>query len=339
MKAAVFYGKNDLRVEERPIAPIKENEVLVRVHACGICGTDVHIFCGDEGCAQTPPNTVLGHEFAGEVVECGEHVTGLARGDKVCVDPNKLCGACEFCRRGIGHFCTAMTGIGTTVDGGFAEYCTVPASQVYKVADSLSYEQAAMTEPVSCCLHGIELCNIKCGDTVMVIGCGMIGLILLQLAKLSGASNIIAVEPVEAKRMHALRLGADIALDPMSQDIAAVLKERGLEQVDAVIECVGRPETIEQAISLAGKYSTVMMFGLTKPDAKIAVKPFEIFKKEITLKSSFINPYTFPAAIKLIESGKLDVSSMVYKTEPLSELPSILADGKRRSAGKYIITM
>ena len=165
------------------------------------------------------------------------------------------------------------------------------------------------------------------------------GLILLQLAKLSGASNIIAVEPVEAKRMHALRLGADIALDPMSQDIAAVLKERGLEQVDAVIECVGRPETIEQAISLAGKYSTVMMFGLTKPDAKIAVKPCEIFKKEITLKSSFINPYTFPAAIKLIESGKLDVSSMVYKTEPLSELPSILADGKRRSAGKYIITM
>ena len=99
------------------------------------------------------------------------------------------------------------------------------------------------------------------------------------------------------------------------------------------------PETIEQAISLAGKYSTVMMFGLTKPDAEISVKPFEIFKKEITLKSSYINPYTFPAAIKLIESGKLDVSSMIYKTEPLTELPSILSDGKRRGAGKYIITM
>ena len=112
-----------------------------------------------------------------------------------------------------------------------------------------------------------------------------------------------------------------------------------MEQADVVIECVGRPETIEQAIALAGKYSTVMMFGLTKPDAEISVKPFEIFKKEITLKSSYINPYTFPAAIKLIESGKLDVSSMIYKTEPLEELPSILADGKRRGAGKYIITM
>ena len=339
MKAAVFYGKNDLRVEERDVPEIGRNDVLVRVHACGICGTDVHIFCGDEGAAPTPENTVLGHEFAGEVVNVGAGVKSAALGDKVCVDPNKLCGSCEFCRRGIGHFCTDITGIGTTVDGGFAEYCAVPASQVYKVTESLSFEQAAMTEPVSCCLHGIELCNIKCGATVTVIGCGMIGLIMLQLARLSGAANIIAIEPIKEKREQALKLGADTALDPKADNITDALKKQGLEQVDVVIECVGRPETIEQAIALAGKYSTVMMFGLTKPDAEISVKPFEIFKKEITLKSSYINPYTFPAAIKLIESGKLDVSSMIYKTEPLEELPSILADGKRRGAGKYIITM
>ena len=146
-------------------------------------------------------------------------------------------------------------------------------------------------------------------------------------------------KPIKEKREQALKLGADIALDPKADNITEALKKQGLEQVDVVIECVGRPETIEQAIALAGKYSTVMMFGLTKPDAEISVKPFEIFKKEITLKSSYINPYTFPAAIKLIESGKLDVSSMIYKTEPLTELPSILSDGKRRGAGKYIITM
>lgn len=154
----------------------------------------------------------------------------------------------------------------------------------------------------------------------------------------SGAANIIAIEPIKEKREQALKLGADTALDPKADNISEILKSRA-EQVDVVIECVGRPETIEQAIALAGKYSTVMMFGLTKPDAEISVKPFEIFKKEITLKSSYINPYTFPAAIKLIESGKLDVSSMIYETEPLTELPSILADGKRRGAGKYIITM
>lgn len=103
MKAAVFYGKNDIRIEEREIPGIKQNEVLVRVHACGICGTDVHIFCGDEGAAPTPSNTVLGHEFAGEAVRVGKNVKSIAVGDKVCIDPNKLCGSCEFCRRGIGH--------------------------------------------------------------------------------------------------------------------------------------------------------------------------------------------------------------------------------------------
>ncbi len=339
MKSAVFYGKEDLRVEERKVPKIKDDEVLIRVHACGICGTDAHIFCGDEGAAPTPANTVLGHEFAGEVAYVGSAVKNIQVGDKVCVDPNKLCGTCEFCRKGIGHFCTDMIGIGTTVDGGFSEFCVAPISQVYKVSDLLSYEAAAMTEPVSCCLHGIELCNIKCGDTVVIIGCGMIGLLMLQLAKLSGAGTVIAVETISQKRKQALQLGADIAVNPSEQNLSEFLSSMKINQVDVVIECVGKTATIEQAIEIAGNYSTVMMFGLTEPNAKIAVKPFEIFKKEITLRSSFINPYTFPNAINLIENGKIDVSSMIYKTEPLSELPNILSDSVRRAAGKYIITM
>lgn len=337
MKAAVFYEKEDLRVEERPMPKIGADEVLVRVHACGICGTDAHIFCGDEGAAPTPAGTVLGHEFAGEVVELGANVTHLKVGDKVCVDPNKLCGQCEFCHRGIGHFCTDMIGIGTTVDGGFAEYCAAPVSQVYKVADTLSYDAAAMTEPVSCCIHGIELCSIKCGSTVAVIGCGMIGLLMLQLAKLSGAAKIVAIEPVAEKRAHAEKLGADVTIDPTAEDVAQALAAHGITQLDTVIECVGKTSTIEQAIEIAGKYSTVMMFGLTAPAAEMKIKPFEIFKKEITLRSSYINPYTFPQAIALIESGKIDVTSMIHETAPLSELPAILADAKRRSAGKFII--
>lgn len=339
MKAAVFYEKNVLKIEERPIPQISDNDVLVRVHACGICGTDVNIFCGDEGAAKTPPGTILGHEFAGEVVKVGKNVRGISDGDKVSIDPNKLCGQCEYCRKGIGHFCTGMIGIGTTVDGGFAEYCAVPASQTYRVPKEMSFEQAAMAEPVSCCLHGIELCNIKHGSTVAVIGCGMIGLIMTQLAKLSGAAKIIAVEPVEAKRNKALKLGADIVIDPFSVDIVAALKNAGCTQIDTVIECVGKIQTIQQAIAIAGKYSVVMMYGLTAPDDEIKLKPFEFFKKEITLKSSYINPYTFPAAISLLESGKLDVSSMIYKKAPLSELPEILADPKKLSAGKYIIVI
>ena len=176
MKAAVFYGKEDLRVEEIAIPSVGDDEVLLKVKACGICGTDLHIFDGDEGAAPTPAGTVLGHEFAGEVIEVGKNVVGVKPGDRVCVDPNKLCNTCDYCREGVGHFCENMVGIGTTVHGGFAEYCCVPESQVYKFSDRITYAQAAMTEPVACCLHGIEMCDIAPGSTVVVIGGGMIGL-------------------------------------------------------------------------------------------------------------------------------------------------------------------
>ncbi len=339
MKAVVFYGKNDVRFEDRPVPKIKDNEVLLRVHACGICGTDVHIFGGDEGAAKTPANTVLGHEFAGEVVEVGKSVTGISVGDHAAADPNVLCGGCDFCRKGIGHFCEHMTGIGTTVDGGFAEYCAVPASQIQLMPKALPFVEAAMTEPVSCCLHGIDLCNIKLGSTVAVIGCGMIGLLMLRLSILSGAAKVIAIEPVMEKREQAMKLGATLCVDPTATDVSKYLSEQGITQVDTVIECVGLKATIEQAISIAGKYSTVMMFGLTKPDDTISVKPFELFKKEIVLKASYINPYTFSPAAAMIQSGRLHLDSMIGGTAPLSELPEILGDPKRRSLGKIVITM
>ena len=338
MKAAVFYGKNDLHVEEIEKPHAQKGEVVVRVKACGICGTDVHIFSGDEGAAPTPPGTVLGHEFAGVVESVGEGVRSVAPGSRVCIDPNKLCGECAYCKSGIGHFCENMIGIGTTVNGGFAEYCVVPESQVYTIADGTSFEKAAMTEPVSCCLHGIDMCDIECGGTVLVIGGGMIGLIMLQLAKLRGAAEIVLIEPVAEKRDLAKKLGADLCIDPTAEDAEAVLTKNGISRVGTVIECVGKPGTMAQAIRLAGKKSTVMLFGLTKPDDTIAIKPFELFKKEIVLKVSYINPYTQKRAISLIDSGKINVSSMVYKTAPVEELPAILSDPKERSKGKFIIT-
>lgn len=339
MKAAVFYRKNDLRIEEIPIPEISADEVLIKVHACGICGTDLHIFDGDEGAAPTPAGTVLGHEFSGEVIKTGELVKTVSVGDTVCVDPNKLCGYCDYCRGGIGHFCENIVGIGTTVNGGFEEYCRVPQSQVYPFPKSISFEKAAMTEPVACCLHGVDMCDISCGGTVLIIGGGMIGLIMLQLAKLRGASVVALSEPIKEKRELAARLGADIVIDPFNEDLAGKLKEHNIKRVGTVIESAGRPSAIEQAIQVAGNKSTVMMFGLTKPDETITVKPFEIFKKEITLKSSYINPYTHRRALNMIVSGKLDVSSMIYRTAGLEELPGILADKKARGAGKYIIKL
>ncbi len=337
MKAAVFYGKHDLRISDIEIPTPKDNEVLVNVKACGICGTDVHIYEGDEGAAATPVGTALGHEFSGIITAIGKNVKSVEVGDRVCVDPNQLCNECYYCKSGIGHFCENIIGIGTTVNGGFAEYCAVPESQVYKVSDETSYEEAAMTEPVACCLHGIDMCDISCGDTVLVMGGGMIGLIMLQLAKLKGAAKIILSEPVAEKREQGLALGADLCIDPINENISRVLAENGISRINTVIECVGRPSTMEQAISLAGKKSTVMFFGLTKPEEKINIKPFELFKKEIVLKASFINPYTQKRALDLIASGKVDVSSMIYKHASLNELNSILSDPVLRSKGKFII--
>lgn len=337
MKAGVFYGKHDVRIEEIAKPEPKRGEVLVKVMACGICGTDVHIFNGDEGCAQSPSGTVLGHEFAGVIESVGEGVTAFRAGDRVCVDPNKMCGDCYYCKSGLGHFCENMKGIGTVVNGGFAEYCAVPQSQAYKLADGTSFERGAMSEPLACCLHGIDMSNISCGDTVMIIGGGMIGMLMLQLARISGAGKQIMLEPVAEKQAQAKALGADICLDPLTQDVKAELAKAGIDRISTVIECVGKKSTMAQAIDLAGKKATVMLFGLTSPDDEIAVKPFSVFKKELTITASFINPYTQKRAVELIDSGKVDVSSMVYRLAPLSELPSILADGKERAKGKFII--
>ncbi|WP_314061960.1 zinc-dependent alcohol dehydrogenase family protein [uncultured Vagococcus sp.] len=337
MKSAVFYGEKKLSVEERKRPVVSMGEVLIEVKACGICGTDVHIFEGDEGAAPTPENTVLGHEFAGIVTEIGEGVKELRVGDRVAVDPNALCGSCYFCQRGEGHYCEHMVGTGTTVDGGFSQFCLVTPKQLYLLAETTSFSQGAMAEPLSCCIHGVDLCQIKTGDTVVVVGGGMIGLLNLQLAKLSGASTIILIEPIEEKRQQGLSLGATLTIDPFSENPKDVLSSRQIKNVQVVIECVGRPETIKQSIELAGKQGMVMMFGLTKPDEEITIKPFEFFQKEITLKSSFINPYTMGRAIDLINQGRVDVASMIEEVVPLENLPEILGNQKLRSKGKYIV--
>lgn len=338
MKSAVFYGKHDLRVEESAMPKVGAEDVLIQVKACGICGTDVHIYEGDKGAAEVTPPTILGHEFSGVVAEIGANVTGVKVGDRVCIDPNCYCGKCDFCRNGIAHYCTDMIGYGTTVNGGFAEYCSVNQRQVYKLGDNTTFEQGAMTEPVACCLHGMDMCNIQPGSSVVVIGGGMIGLLMLQLARLAGAARTALLEPVESKREVAKKLGADVCIDPIHENVKAVLAANGMNWVNTVIECVGRTSTIEQAIDIVGNKGTVMMFGLTKPDDTISLKPFEVFQKEIELKASFINPYTQKRALELIDSGRLDVSSMVYAVAGLDELADILSKPELRAKGKYIIS-
>ena len=338
MKSAVFYGKHDLRVEEHPMPEVGPHDVLIQVEACGVCGTDVHIYEGDKGAAEVTPPTILGHEFSGVIREVGSEVKKYKAGDRVCIDPNCYCGACDPCRNGVAHFCENMMGDGTTVNGGFAEYCAVDERQVYLLGENTTFEQGAMAEPVACCLHGIDMCEIQPGQQVVIIGGGMIGLLMLQLAKLAGAAKVALLEPVENKREVGRKLGADVCIDPVKEDVKERLAENGMDWVNVVIECVGRPSTIEQAIEIAGNKAVVMMFGLTKPDEEIAVKPFQVFQKELVLKASYINPYTQKRALDLINSGRLDVSSMVYEVCSLDKLEEILSRPEVRAKGKYVIS-
>lgn len=335
MKAAVFHGKHDVRVENVPIPEVKDNEVLVKVAYCGVCGTDVHIFEGDKGCAEVHPPCILGHEFAGTIVKLGKSVTSRAKGDRVTVDPNVLCDSCKYCLEAKGHFCTHMTGIGTTTNGGFAEYVAVPAKQTHLVNANTPLETAAMTEPLACCLHGMDMCEIKAGDRVAVIGAGMIGLIMIQLARLSGATKIVAIEPVEKKRADAIKAGADEAFAPSDKTD----EELCAYDFNCVIECAGLTSTISRAIAIAGKKAIVMMFGLTKPDDEVAIKPYDLFVKELTLKTSYINPYTQERALQLIESGRVDVKSMACDPIPLEKLADVLGDAKLRAQGKFIVKL
>lgn len=336
MKAAVYHGPGDLRVEEVPVRKLKDNEVKIQVKYCGICGTDIHIFHGDGGCCDVTPPLVPGHEFSGVVAEVGAGVKTVKVGDRVTGDPNDMCGECYFCKNGMQHFCKNNIGIGTTVDGGFAEYVIMREKQVYKVSDDLSFIEAAMTEPISCCLHGIDLCNIKAGDTVLVIGGGPIGMIMMQLAENAGASKVIMSEPVEEKREQALKLGATKTIDPLHEDVEAVLAEY-CENVNVVIECVGNVHTQADAVRFAGKGATIMYFGLASPEESFPIRPDDIFKKELHITSSYINPYSFERAIQILESGTVELESLITNVVPLDDIADVFTKPEYRRTGKVMI--
>lgn len=335
MKAAIFLGKGLLEVRELLIPEPDEDEVRIKVLACGICGTDVHIYEGNDGASSCSPPAILGHEYAGVIDKIGGNVTGYEIGDLVCVDPNFPCGECSFCRNGVSHFCENMIGYGNKRPGGFAQYSCVNKKQIYKA--SVSPNVAAMTEPISCCLHGIDLSNIKTGDVVAIIGGGFIGSLMIQLSKLAGASKIVLIEPVVEKRDIGLQLGADICIDPANSDVSAELRNLGILQINVVIECVGRVSTMQQAIEIAGNCATVLLFGLSGRDDTMCVNPYNLFKKEATIKASYINPVTFDRSLALLNNGKIDTQTMIAGEVGLSDLKTILATPEMREKGKWLL--
>ena len=337
MKAARFYEKGKLVIDEVPVQEPGDHDVVIKIRYCGVCGTDVHIFGGEKGSAEVHPPVILGHELSGDVDRVGKGVTRFKKGDRVSADPNSYCGKCYFCANGKKHLCTDMKGLGTAVDGGFAEYVTVPEETVYPIAEGVSYEAAAMTEPISCCLHGFDMTEVRMGDTVMIVGTGNIGLIMVQLARHAGADKIIAVEPNPVRREKAIHLGADFGIDPMKDDTAKILAEHGIVNVDKVIDCAGRTSTAEYAVEFAGRGATVMLFGRTGPDDVMGLKPFTVFQKELTIKGSFVNPDTFERAGRLIGSGIIRTEEIISDIIDLDDIQRVFEERLYAKDGKVLI--
>ena len=325
MKASRFLGNKTFAVTDLPTPHAGPGELVLRNQVCGVCGTDVHIYHGEPGSADVNPPVVLGHEYSGEVVEVGEGVTGFAVGDHVTVDPNIYCGHCAYCQNGKKQLCPSMEAIGVTRDGGFAQYSRIPASQAFKLEPTVPWEAAAMAEPLACCLHGIDLAGIQVGDKVCVVGGGAIGLLMVQLAKLSGASQIVLSEPNEKRRQVGLQLGANAALDPTrpdSQEVFAQVLDGG---ANVVIECVGNVPAVKSAFQFAGKGATVLLFSVPKVDATFDLPLFDVYKKELTIKGSFVNPDTHARAVALINSGKVDFGPIITHRFTLDQLPEAIA--------------
>lgn len=325
MKASRFLGNKTFAVADLPTPHAGPGELVLRNQVCGVCGTDVHIYHGEPGSADVNPPVVLGHEYSGEVVEVGEGVTGFAVGDHVTVDPNIYCGHCAYCQNGKKQLCPSMEAIGVTRDGGFAQYSLIPAAQAFKLEPTVPWEAAAMAEPLACCLHGIDLAGIQVGDKVCVVGGGAIGLLMVQLAKLSGASQIVLSEPNEKRRQVGLQLGANTALDPTRPDAQEAFAQVLGGGANVVIECVGNVPAVKSAFQFAGKGATVLLFSVPKVDATFDLPLFDVYKKELTIKGSFVNPDTHARAVALINSGKVDFGPIITHRFTLDQLPEAIA--------------
>lgn len=321
MKGTFFLGGGEFETRTMASHDLADNEVLVKVSACGVCGTDVHIFHGDKGSAEVDPPVILGHEISGIVERIGNKVSRLKPGDHVALDPNIYCGECHYCRIGKKQLCMNLQAIGVTRNGGFADYCYAPESQCFLLSDEVPLDEGAMAEPLACCIHGMDRLGLKHGETVCVIGGGAIGLLMVQLSRLGGASTIILSEPVEERRRVGLSVGADYAIDPTSQDIGKEVRRiLGKSGADCVIECVGNVKAIEQAFQVADKGAKLLLFSVPKAGSEYALILDDVYRKELTIVGSMINPDTHQRAVDLINSRKIELRKLITHHFPHEKL-------------------
>ncbi|MFC1577347.1 zinc-dependent dehydrogenase [Candidatus Omnitrophota bacterium] len=311
MRVAMYYNNNDVRLEDLPKPRIKSGELLVRVEASGLCGTDVM-----EWYRIKKAPLVLGHEIAGEVVSAGDGVDRYKAGDRVAASHHVPCGKCHYCQRAHETVCDTLRET-KFYPGGFSEFVRLPsinvASGVYRLPDEVSYEEATFIEPLACVLRAQRAAGVRAGDTVLVMGSGISGLLHIKLARANGASRIIATDVVEYRIKAAENSGADAAI-PADRDVPGEIKKaNGGRLADVVVVCAGAKTANVQALSCVDRGGTILFFASSKEDFDLPVSVNHLFwRNEITLTSSYAgSPQDHLDAMELIRSRKIDVKDMI----------------------------
>jgi L-iditol 2-dehydrogenase len=324
LKAALFDGKSGLEVGSVPKPVVDEHEVLIRTKVAGICGSDLHIFTGQWAPSGPDGPLILGHELSGVVEDVGERVEGIEAGSLVTIEPNIICGECFFCRTSERtHLCEnrKVVGFSPGYGGGFAEYCKAPARNVYPVPEGLDPEAAALAEPVGCAIRGIDNSGLHSGERVVVIGAGPMGLILVQLLHVEGASEIVVADILDHRLRKAEKFGATHTVNTQTQKLEEVVNSQTHGRgADLVFDAVGDPHIVEEAIRLARRGGRVNIFGLSPEDGEARIRPYEIYWKELQITSAFTCPFTIQRAIDLLASGVLNWKELISHRFRLDEI-------------------
>lgn len=337
MKAAVFTEPGKIKVMEVDKPKVGDREVLIKVKYCGICGTDMHIYNGVYSKDELP--LVAGHEFSGVIEEIGKDVKAFETGQRVTGDINLTCGMCFYCRNNQPFMCKDISQLGIHMDGAFAQYVVLPEDKVFEIPNEMTYEEAALLEPISCVVRSAKSYNMKIGESVTIIGDGATALLHVQMAKISGASPIIVIGLDENRMEKAKELGADYVLKSSANNEEEVKNLTSGRGSDIVIESVGLKVTYEQAFTLVRPGGKIVAFGLSDDNCKIEVKPIDFILKELTMIGSVAGAKNDLAdAISLVQHNRFSLEDYRSNIMPLEDIASAFERMKTdRSVLKILI--
>ncbi|MGW6792021.1 zinc-dependent alcohol dehydrogenase family protein [Streptomyces chartreusis] len=328
MKAAVIEAPGKVTVTTVPDPTPGPREVVVDVAACGLCGTDLHILQGEF--APTLP-VVPGHEFAGEVVGLGSEVTELALGDRVAVDPSLYCHECRYCRVGRNNLCDRWQAIGVTVAGGAAEYAVAPVANCVRLPDHVDVQDAALIEPLSCAVRGYDVLNSRLGSHVLIYGSGTMGLMMLELAKRTGAASVDVVDVNPERLATAEQLGCS------QVGLSADELRRSGGGWDVVVDATGNAAAIQDGLERVAKAGTFLQFGVSDYATKATISPYRIYNQEITITGSMAVLHSYERAAELFATGVLDPQVFISHRLPLTAYPQALEQFAAGQGRKIVV--